>query len=701
VICRDEKGNRVYVDGKKASAGVPANRELDRRIQNLCQETNLTTPDEPITQEGMGALREYGFDQYSDLFTQRQLLTLMVYVKYIPQAHGQMLSQRYETERAKAVTTYLAMALDKLVDLNSSLCRWDPRRERIMPSYARHSLSPTWNFSEINPFRHSSSYLDQVSGVVAAIEERVGIGFPAQVFCESATALPFNDQSFDAIVTDPPYYDNVVYANLSDFFYVWLKRSIGHLYPDQFASTLTPKAKEMVVDPERHGGKREPAEVAYEQMMSDALAEASRVLKAGRLLAIFTFSRQDELLQSFLNLARGAGLELLDAKKIQPQHPDVLKGSSKSYALLLIFRKSELKRESRGVGADAEAVLRLVDRDKPLLYEGLASLIQNRICDDILDKCIPDLYTGSLEVRLREYIAECEDPRGVLRKLLGRPGIIEVAEGIRTEKKEVGGERLSDEDRVLRYFGFTVPDSTSDGVVAAIARIGQLIVRLEQARDQVELRGPLMDGMNLVEKTLRDAAWAWGYAILGESRDEHFRQMVQNPLDRLSMGDVVHIYCQLPYYVVDEAGQPFIDQAMELFDKSHPYTPKNYRQYLSDEIVALRNKVEHNKKNYLNNTSLHDMRHEFVEGLRLAQEKLQELLDEGALPLVVRPVREAVDMYGRRSVELQQEDGTTREIYVTDQLHLGSDYFFFPPEGNPRPVDPPMFLRSEAWGSES
>jgi putative DNA methylase len=384
VVCRDEEGNRVYLDGESAIAGTPPSEDVNRRIRDLCDKIGLRAPDEPLTQGWVGPLPEYGLGRYSDLFTPRQLLALMTYTKFIPQAHGRMLSQRYEAERAKAVATCLALALDRLADSDSSLSTWDARLQRVRPTLERHALSMTWDFSELSPLAYPAPYVHQIGELVRAIEERVGIGLPAQVWCASATDLPFDDRSFDAVVTDPPYYDNVTYAELSDFFYVWLKRSIGHLYSDQFASALTPKAEEVIFDPGRHEGNREAAQAAYEEMMRAALAEAARVLKVGRLLAIFTYSRDAEQLQAFLQMARGAGLELVDAKKIQPEPADIRRGESNRYALLLTFRKSELELETREVGADARAVLRLVDRDEPPLYQGLASLIQDRIRADTL-----------------------------------------------------------------------------------------------------------------------------------------------------------------------------------------------------------------------------------------------------------------------------------------------------------------------------
>src|SRR5438034_558990 len=104
----------------------------------------------------------------------------------------------------------------------------------------------------------------------------------------SATSLPFADNSLDAVITDPPYYDNVPYADISDYFYVWLKRTIGHLLPEHFASEGTPKKTEAVADATRYGGSKEKARRAYEEMMALAFREAHRVLKpSGEMVVVY------------------------------------------------------------------------------------------------------------------------------------------------------------------------------------------------------------------------------------------------------------------------------------------------------------------------------------------------------------------------------------------------------------------------------
>ncbi|PYL05761.1 MAG: hypothetical protein DME33_15685 [Verrucomicrobia bacterium] len=155
-------------------------------------------------------------------------------------------------------------------------------------TFGRQAIPMVWDFFETNPFGGSvgdwNSLIDlELNAIRGALQTG---DVPASVVRASATELPYEDAYFDVIVTDPPYYDNVPYADLSDFFYVWLKRSVGHLYPEHFATELTPKKREAIADSGRHGGSKEQARRSYETMMSDAFKEAHRVLKSNGVLTV-------------------------------------------------------------------------------------------------------------------------------------------------------------------------------------------------------------------------------------------------------------------------------------------------------------------------------------------------------------------------------------------------------------------------------
>src|SRR5205085_1094746 len=143
------------------------------------------------------------------------------------------------------------------------------------------ALPMVWDFAEANPFGTSvGDWWEFVLNGENAIEAGVLTGSrPATVLRGSATTLPIPDGTLDAVITDPPYYDNVPYADLSDYFYVWLRRSVGNCYPEHFSSSLTPKKPEIVAEPMRYNRDRAAANRAYEAMLAESFRAANKALK--------------------------------------------------------------------------------------------------------------------------------------------------------------------------------------------------------------------------------------------------------------------------------------------------------------------------------------------------------------------------------------------------------------------------------------
>lgn len=219
----------------------------------------------------------YGMTSWADYFTPRQQVALGTMVQALVQAG----SDEHDPEFAKAVRTCMALALSRQVDAGSSLCRWHTTRELHVGTFGRQALPMVWDFSEVNVLSEATGgFLGALEWVAKVVDENVSLpNGRAQIELASATRHPLPDDSVDAVVTDPPYYYSVQYADLADYFYVWLKRSLGSSYPALFSTPLIEKADEIIVQSPGHEFAKEGKNNEfYERQMSQAMAEARRVL---------------------------------------------------------------------------------------------------------------------------------------------------------------------------------------------------------------------------------------------------------------------------------------------------------------------------------------------------------------------------------------------------------------------------------------
>ncbi len=230
----------------------------------------------------------YGLKTYGDLFTPRQLVALTTFSDLIQEAREWVRRDALAaglTDNAKplrdtgngstlysdAVAVYLAFALSKLADRGSTICTWFTERDSTRNTFARQCIPMTWDYAELNTLlRGTGSFLGAIDWTSESIEG-VAAGYGSSFGAASqldATTQTVSDRKI--VSTDPPYYDNIGYADLSDFFYVWLRRSLRTVFPDLFATLAVPKAEELVATPYRHGGK-DKAEAFFLGGMTQAM----------------------------------------------------------------------------------------------------------------------------------------------------------------------------------------------------------------------------------------------------------------------------------------------------------------------------------------------------------------------------------------------------------------------------------------------
>jgi len=238
----------------------------------------------------------YGLKTYRDLFTPRQLVALTTFSDLVGEARERVLADGGDEAYADAVATLLGCVLSKLADLANSLCVWEPIAQCPRHLFARQAIPMVWDFAEGNPLGESSGSWTILLGNLLR-----SLGSPLMDFARAAsgTASQLDATQLAAerqtiVATDPPYYDNIGYADLADFFYVWLRRSLGSIYPDLFSTLLTPKEREVVATPYRFGDDVARADEFFEEGLRRAFERMREAHHPAYPLTLFYAFKQAE-----------------------------------------------------------------------------------------------------------------------------------------------------------------------------------------------------------------------------------------------------------------------------------------------------------------------------------------------------------------------------------------------------------------------
>ena len=250
----------------------------------------------------------YGMDTFDKLFTARQLTALTAFSDLVSEARERVLQDalaggmseggRLEAggfgaaAYADAVATYMGFAVSRLTDYSSALNTWanNPQMEILRNVFARQALPMAWDFAEGNPFASSSGSLSIMVKAVSEAVSRAPANFTSCVLQADAASRDYRDA---VVSTDPPYYDNIGYSDLSDFFYVWLRRSLKDVHPSLFSTMLVPKAEELVANPYRHSGK-DGAKKFFEDGFRTVFANARRSANPDYPMTVYYAFKQTE-----------------------------------------------------------------------------------------------------------------------------------------------------------------------------------------------------------------------------------------------------------------------------------------------------------------------------------------------------------------------------------------------------------------------
>jgi adenine-specific DNA methylase len=412
-IQTDLRTYRLPTD-RDLEATQSAARALEERKKKH-KGTMSLVPDEPTPMGGGSGAgrafsqRNYGMNLFCDLFTPREALALATLTRLANEV-GKKIESGADKGLVHATQACLGLAVSRLADFCSSLCVLNVTGGRgVKNTFSRQALPIVWDFMETNPFNEVGANWDAgISALESVIDSSASPMKPAVgIELISAAEHPLPDQTAQCLATDPPYYDAVPYADLSDFFYVWLKRTVGDLYPDLFKEELTPKQDEIIVDEIKGKDKN-----YFETMMGKAMAEGRRILAPNGIGVVVFAHKTTAGWEAMLQAMIDAGWTITGSWPVDTERPGRLRAQESA----ALASSVHLVCRPRGENAETGDWREVLDQLPKRIREWMSRLVKEGVVGaDAIFACLGpalEIYSryskvekaNGEQVLLKEYL---------------------------------------------------------------------------------------------------------------------------------------------------------------------------------------------------------------------------------------------------------------------------------------------------------
>jgi len=350
VICSGQPRGKVFRPPPEKS--LPSYSVLESTESEVLEELEAELPQTELpVWSGIVNPAIYGIRTHADFLNRRQRVVLLLLIKCLRDEHRELLDE-HDRGIAEYVTAQLTALIDQLVDWNCRLSMWISQNEQVGRAFCGPGVSMLWDYAETDPVSSGPANLwSKLDRIVEGCKTITNLPSTVCVKHAVAQSLPYKDEHFDAIVTDPPYYDNIFYSVLADFFYSWKRLLLKEIDPDLFANEKTDFEHELVSSTRRNGTPQ-AAHEEYCRNLSLAMQEAARVLKKN---GVFSFIYTHSSVDGWEALVRAYRSAMLRVTSVQPlsverrQRPRAMKSEAVNTCIAFIARRHNLKRKNRHI----------------------------------------------------------------------------------------------------------------------------------------------------------------------------------------------------------------------------------------------------------------------------------------------------------------------------------------------------------------